>query len=77
MDVDPDYKYIEKYCGGVQWYIMKSTDIISSNCFQLKNEKNQLVSFNGQNRTFRLSIKDILIYLQLHEYFIQIYVYLY
>ena len=59
MDVDPGYKYIEKFHGGVQWYMMESKDIISSICFKLKNENNQLVSFNGQSLTFRLSIKEI------------------
>ena len=59
MDVDPGYKYIEKFRGGVQWYMMESKDVISSICFKLKNEKNQIVSFNGQSVTFRLSIKEI------------------
>ena len=59
MDVDPGYKYIEKFRGGVQWYMMESKDIISSNCFKLENEYNQIVSFNGQSITFRLSIKEI------------------
>ena len=58
-DVDPGYKYIEKFHGGVQWYMMESKDIISSICFKIKNENNQLVSFNGQSPTFRLSIKEI------------------
>ena len=39
--------------------MMQSKDIISSICFKLKNENNQLVSFNGQSTTFRLSIKEI------------------
>ena len=59
MDVDPGYKYIEKFRGGVQWYMMESKDIISSICFKLKNEDGNLVSFNGQSLTFRLSIKEI------------------
>ena len=59
MDVDPGYKYIEQFCGGVQWYMMESKDIISSICFKLKNENGNLVSFNGQSVTFRLSIKEI------------------
>ena len=59
MDVDPGYKYIEKTSGGVQWYMMESKDIISSICFKLKNEHGNLVSFNGQSITFRLSIKEI------------------
>ena len=59
MDVDPGYKYIEKFRGGVMWYIMESKDIISSINFRLKNENGNLVSFNGQSVTFRLSIKEI------------------
>ena len=58
MDVDPGYKYIEKFRGGVQWYLMESKDIISSICFKLKNENGTLVSFNGQSITFRLSKKE-------------------
>ena len=59
MTVNPGYKYIEQFFGGVTWYMMDSKDIISSICFKLKNENNQLVSFNGQSVTFRLSIKEI------------------
>ena len=59
MDVSPGYKYIEKFRGGVQCYIMESKDIISSICFKLKNENGTLVSFNDQSITFRLSIKEI------------------
>ena len=59
MDVDPGYKYIEKFRGGMQWYLMECKDIVSSICFKLKNENNQIVSFNGQSITFRLSIKEI------------------
>ena len=59
MDVDPGYKYIEKFRGNIQWYMMESKDIISSINFRLKNENENLVSFNGQGITFRLSIKEI------------------
>ena len=59
MYVNPGYKYIEKLRGGVQWYTMESKDIISSICFKLKNESNQIVSFNGGSITSRLSIKKI------------------
>ena len=57
MNVDPGYKYIEKFREGVQWYMMESKDFISSICFKLKNENGNLVSFNGQSLTFRLSIE--------------------
>ena len=59
MDVDPGYKSIEKIRGGVQCYMMESKVIISNICFKLKNENNQIVSFNGQSFTFRISIKEI------------------
>ena len=59
MDVDPGYKYIEKFRGGVQCFMMESKDIHSKICFKLKNENNQLLSFNGQSITFRLSIKEV------------------
>ena len=59
MDVDPGYKYIERFRGGVQWYLMDTKDIVSSICFKLRNEKGILVSFNGQSVTFRLYIKEI------------------
>ena len=59
MDVDPGYKYIEKFRGGVQWYMMETKDVISSVNFKLKNENNGRVSLNGQSISFRLSIKEI------------------
>ena len=59
MNVNPGYNNIEKFRGGVQWFMMQSKDNISSICFKLKNENNKLVSFNGQSITFRLSIKEI------------------
>ena len=59
MDVDPGYKYIETFRCGVRRFMMESKDVISSIRFKLKNENNQLVSFNGQSVTFRLSIKEI------------------
>ena len=59
MDVDPGYKYTEKFRGGVEYYMVESKDIISSICFKIKkNENNQLVSFKGQSITFRLSINQ-------------------
>ena len=59
MDVDPGYRCIKKFCGGIQWYMMESKDIFSSICFKLQNENIELLSFNGQSITFRLSIKEI------------------
>ena len=59
MTLIPGYKYVERFYGGIIWYVMESKDIVSSICFKLKNENDQLVSFNGQSVTFRLSIKEI------------------
>ena len=59
MDVSPGYKYIYKFRGGIQSYMMESKDIISSICFKIKNENGNIVSFNGQSVTFRLSIEEI------------------
>ena len=59
LDISPGYKFVEKFRGGVQWYMLEPKDIISSKCFKLKNENGELVSFNGESVTFRLSIKEI------------------
>ena len=59
MDVVPGYTYIEKFQVGVQWYMMESNDVISSVIFEIRNGNNNLVSFNGQWITFRLSIKAV------------------
>ena len=59
MDVDPGYRYIHKFHGGVQWYMLETKDFISSINFKLKNENGGLVSFNGQSVSFRLSIKEV------------------
>ena len=48
---------IEKFRGGVQWYMMESKDNFPSICFKLKNKNGDLISFNGQSVTFRLSKK--------------------
>ena len=59
MTVDPGYKHVENFAGGISWYMTESKDVISSISFKLKNEDGQLVSFNGQSMSFRLSIKEI------------------
>ena len=59
MTVYPGYKNAEKIAGGVTWYMMETKDVVSSLCLNLKNEINELVSFNGQSVIFRLSIKEI------------------
>ena len=59
MNVNPGYEFIERFSGGITWYMMQSKDIISSICFKLKNENNELVSFSGQSNTLRLSIEEV------------------
>ena len=59
-DVSPGYKYIEKFRGGIQWYMLETKDFISSINFKSKNENGEIVSFNRQSITFRLSIRSFL-----------------
>ena len=59
MTVDPVCKYVEKFIGGTSWYINESKDVISSISFRLKIENGNLVLFNGQSISFRVSIKEI------------------
>ena len=59
LQVSPGYKFINRFEGGVQWYMMESKDIVSCIRFKLKNENGNSVSFNGQSVTFRLPIKEI------------------
>ena len=59
LGVDPCYKYFEKFRGGIQWFMMNTKDFISSNNFKIKNENDELVSINGQNFTFGISIKEL------------------
>ena len=55
MKVNPGYKLVERFSGGITWYMVEGKDVISSISFKLKKEKIELVSFNGQGITFRLS----------------------
>ena len=59
FDVDPGYKFYEKFRGGVQWYKMDLKEFISSSNFKLENENGNLVCFNGQSITFHLSIREV------------------
>ena len=59
MTVDPGYKYVEMFAGGIPWYMMETKDVFSSICFKLKTENGILVSFNGQSISLRLSVKEI------------------
>ena len=57
MTVDSGYKFVGNFAGGISWYLIKTSIFISSICFILKIEINELVSINGQSITFRLSNK--------------------
>ena len=59
MTVDPGYKYVEKFVGGLSWYMMESKDFVSVIGFILKQENNDLVPFNEQIITSTLSIKEV------------------
>ena len=58
MTVDPGYKYVEKFSGDFTWFMMETKDVVPSISLNLKNEDNELVSFNGQSVTFKLSINE-------------------
>ena len=58
MTVDHGYNYIEEFAGGVTWYMMETKDVVSSTFLKLENKNKELVSFNGQSISFRLSIKE-------------------
>ena len=62
MNVDPGFKDIKKFRGLVKWFKMESSDFYSNNRLKLKSEIGNIVSFNGQPITFRLSIKEIEIF---------------
>ena len=38
MDVNLGYKYIEKFRGGVQWFMMEYKDVFSSNNIRSKRK---------------------------------------
>ena len=58
MEIDPGYKYIEKF-RAIQWYMIESKDFFSNIVFRLKNENGRLVSFNGQPITFGISDEEV------------------
>ena len=64
-DVDPGYKKIAKFRGGIQWYKMETKDFISSISFKYKTENGSLASFNGRNLTFSSSIEEVLSFKQI------------
>ena len=64
MTVNPGYECVEKIDGVIDWYMMNTKFFLSNNNFKLKNEKIELVSFNGQSISFRLSIKKLYIFLK-------------
>ena len=59
MNENRGLRCVEKFRGGVHWYMMENKDFISNINFKLKKENNEIISFNGQKITFRLSIKEI------------------
>ena len=59
MNVSPGHKFIERFGGGIHWYIIDSKDFIPKIGFILNNANGDLVSFNGQSITLRLSVKEV------------------
>ena len=60
MTVDPGYNYVEKFAGGNNWYMMNIIDFISSVCFILKNENNELLSLNCQSVNFFIYQRSVI-----------------
>ena len=58
MEIDPGYKYKEKF-RAIQWYMIESKDFISNIVFRLKNENGRLASLNGQPITFGISDEEV------------------
>ena len=50
---------VERFAGGITWYMMESKDFILSITPKLKNENYQLKSFSSQRFTFKFSFKEI------------------
>ena len=50
---------LKKIHGNNQWYMLNTKGFLSSIVFELKNENDELVSFNGQSITFRLFIREV------------------
>ena len=48
MDVDPSYKYKEKFRVGLHWHTMGTKDLIPKTNIRIKEEGGNLVSFDGQ-----------------------------
>ena len=59
MTIDPGYKYLERFAEAISWYMMITIDFISNINFKMKNENDELVSFNGRTLTFRLPNKKV------------------
>ena len=57
-NVNPVYKNVERFSVGIIWYMMETKDGFSRISLEVKNENGNLVPFNGQSITFRLSIKE-------------------
>ena len=67
MHADAGFKYIEKFREGLQWYMVESNDFISNISFKLKKENGDIVSFNGESKTLRLSSKAFLFLSNVYE----------
>ena len=57
MDVDPGFKYIEKFRGGFHWYMLESKDFIGTLSFKLEKEKRNLVSLTEKVLSLDYHIK--------------------
>ena len=58
LNANSVYKFVERFSVGITWYMMETKDGFSRISLKVKNENGNLVSFNGESITFRLSIKE-------------------
>ena len=58
LDVDPGYRKLETFIGGIRWYKTESKDFVSNISFELNIQNGKLKSLNGQTITFMFSINE-------------------
>ena len=58
MTVDPEYECIKEVHVGKIWYTMESKHFISNMKYIFENENGNIVPFNYQSITFRISIEE-------------------
>ena len=58
FDVNPDWLYVEQFRGEIIWHDLIQTYQKNSMTFKLIDKDKKLVSLNGDNVVFTISIQD-------------------